>query len=62
MSHIEPCLPVFWGHGVEDTEIPEHMGEECIRFLKQGLNFPDNKSVPVLDTTSSHVADKVHTI
>lgn len=43
MSHIEPCLPVFWGHGAEDTEIPEDMGEECIRFLKEGLNFSDDK-------------------
>lgn len=43
MSHFEPCLPVFWGHGVEDPEIPHDMGEECVRFLKQGLNFSEHK-------------------
>lgn len=43
MAQFEPNLPVFWGHGTADEEIPLVMAEECVRFLKLGLNFPEDR-------------------
>ncbi|EMD41527.1 hypothetical protein CERSUDRAFT_110078 [Gelatoporia subvermispora B] len=43
MIHLEPNLPVFWGHGVQDAEVPLSMGQECIAFLRNALHIPDEK-------------------
>ncbi|KAH9982130.1 phospholipase carboxylesterase [Lactifluus volemus] len=38
--HTEPCLPIFWGHGRNDTEIPTYYSEESIAFLRDVLRLP----------------------
>lgn len=40
---MEPSLPVFWGHGTEDREIPLAIGQESVLFLQEDLGFPDAK-------------------
>ncbi|OCH92692.1 Phospholipase/carboxylesterase [Obba rivulosa] len=43
MVHLEPNLPIFWGHGTQDPEVPLSMGQECITFLRNTLHIPDEK-------------------
>ncbi|EKM60715.1 uncharacterized protein PHACADRAFT_246795 [Phanerochaete carnosa HHB-10118-sp] len=43
MRQIEPCLPVFWGHGAEDREIPLAIGQESVLFLQDELGFPGSR-------------------
>ncbi|KAI0271654.1 phospholipase carboxylesterase, partial [Gloeopeniophorella convolvens] len=38
--HTEPHLPVFWGHGRSDAEIPLHYAEEAMAFLRDVLRLP----------------------
>ena len=45
MAQFAPNLPVFWGHGTTDNEIPLEMGTECVQFLKSGLGIPEDKLV-----------------
>ncbi|KAI0047659.1 phospholipase carboxylesterase [Auriscalpium vulgare] len=37
--HTEPTLPVFLGHGRQDTEIPPYYAEESIAFLRDVLRL-----------------------
>ncbi|TDL28913.1 Phospholipase/carboxylesterase [Rickenella mellea] len=39
MIHTEPRLPIFWGHGDADSEIPLPYAKESIRFLEDTLNI-----------------------
>ena len=48
MAQFEPNLPVFWGHGTADQEIPVEMGTECVGFLREGLGFAEDRWVFVL--------------
>ena len=43
MAQFEPDLPMFWGHGTIDEDIPLDMAEECIKFLQEGLKFPEDR-------------------
>ena len=43
MAQFEPNLPVFWGHGTADQEIPVEMGTECVGFLREGLGFAEDR-------------------
>ena len=43
MAHFEPELPVFWGHGAADQEVPLDMGQECVKFLQDGLKFAEDR-------------------
>ncbi|KAI0761692.1 lysophospholipase I [Trametes elegans] len=43
MHPLEPNLPVFWAHGVEDIEIPLSYGQECATFLREELHIPEDK-------------------
>ncbi|KAI0367515.1 Phospholipase/carboxylesterase [Pilatotrama ljubarskyi] len=45
MLQIEPVLPVFWGHGTADTEVPLLYAEECVSFLRESLNIPEDRVV-----------------
>jgi len=38
--HTDPTLPVFWGHGKADTEIPTYYSEEAVCFLRDVLRLP----------------------
>ncbi|GJE87880.1 phospholipase/carboxylesterase [Phanerochaete sordida] len=41
MRQIEPSLPVFWGHGTEDPEVPLAIGQESTLFLQEDLGLPE---------------------
>lgn len=43
MAVMNPSLPVFWGHGIDDREVPLGMGQECINFLRRELRFPRHR-------------------
>lgn len=43
MAVMNPSLPVFWGHGTDDREVPLGMGQECINFLRRELRFSRHK-------------------
>ncbi|OJT13223.1 Acyl-protein thioesterase 1 [Trametes pubescens] len=45
MLQLEPCLPVFWAHGIPDTEVPISYGEESVDFLQESLHISDDKLV-----------------
>ncbi|OBZ79816.1 Acyl-protein thioesterase 1 [Grifola frondosa] len=45
MIQMEPNLPVFWGHGNSDHEVPLHVAEECVSFLRDTLDLPDERLV-----------------
>ncbi|TFY82354.1 hypothetical protein EWM64_g1655 [Hericium alpestre] len=36
----DPSLPVFWGYGINDTDIPPYYSEEAMGFLRDVLRFP----------------------
>jgi len=38
--HTEPYLPIFWGHGKSDGEIPTYYSEEAKAFLRDVLRLP----------------------
>ncbi|KAA1468398.1 alpha/beta-hydrolase [Dentipellis sp. KUC8613] len=38
--HSEPSLPVFWGYGRDDTEIPPYHSEESMGFLRDVVRLP----------------------
>lgn len=41
MIHTEPNLPIFWGHGTADEEIPLDYAKESVEFLKGSLGIPE---------------------
>lgn len=41
MQHIEPRLPVLWGHGTEDPEVPLALGQGSVLFLQEDLGLPE---------------------
>lgn len=43
MLQLEPNLPVFWAHGVADTEVPLSYGQEAVDFLRESLHIPEDK-------------------
>lgn len=45
MAQLAPDLPIFWGHGTADEEIPYDMAEECVGFLRHGLGISDQRSL-----------------
>jgi predicted esterase len=40
MVHTQPNLPIFWGHGTADAEIPLVYAEEAMSFLRHALQVP----------------------
>ncbi|KAH7914462.1 alpha/beta-hydrolase, partial [Hygrophoropsis aurantiaca] len=40
MLYTEQNIPVFWGHGDADSEIPLEFGREAIQFLQRKLRMP----------------------
>ena len=38
----EPSLPVFWGHGEADTDIPFQYAQNSMDFLKNRLCLPSH--------------------
>jgi predicted esterase len=40
MIHTQPHLPVFWGHGTADAEIPLSFAQEAMSFLNYALRVP----------------------
>lgn len=40
MIHTEPRLPIFWGHGEADQEIPIEIAEQAVDFLIHDLSIP----------------------
>ncbi|TFY66207.1 hypothetical protein EVG20_g4884 [Dentipellis fragilis] len=63
--HSEPSLPVFWGYGRADTEIPPYHSEESMGFLRDVMRLPmhlltyrryDNLAHTVNVTFSSRLA------
>lgn len=40
MIHTQPHLPIFWGHGAADAEIPLSFAQEAMSFLNYALRVP----------------------
>lgn len=58
MIHTEPNLPIFWGHGTADEQIPLTFAQECLQFLRGTLNVSDEKLTFVRYEALAHATNE----
>jgi predicted esterase len=57
MVYTQPSLPLFWGHGAADEEVPIEFAQEAIGFLYRTLVVPHNLEFRVYDDMGHSIND-----